>query len=621
MEKSKYSGRFSVAVFNCDREPFRVSETLKVWNQPAHHCPGFFPAGVVRGGFSKNKIAYGKNQTEFEKESLALMMPTLPSILPSGEIKRGDFPQRDLSFEKDPEGVNLSQVQTNRRLLVLPPWGELEGVSNLTILIRQLTDIRSTMNYILKLKLTKGDLYNNKAKKGNPEEKNTPLLSWPGRPGSGVQTFINRSFSFRSPYGGNPGGKGVKNFNKMKKQFLILILFVAAIVAGTSNAFGQSTVSLDQANTANIPIDPLNCISSSLPLHPFAGVPYTYAMEGDNGEEHANAWTWWATQDLEFITDYATLNLVDSLKKSTGDILYWDPHYGTPTADADSIVITWSPKLLANTKWHAEAADAPKKSTFVVGYATGENCADNIQVYEINPQPNFTLDIANIHPEADTTMAWDSVAEQCVSPVLSATYDVGTHYLDMDYGYDTLYFEIAAANFVNDFTLYFNLVAGSLNGNQEAYLDLYTSKTLAQSGEVSGGTNSVASTTWATGATEWVPDVRFEANDPLEVVDGVSVFLRVIIWNQDYESLTTNPFEIIVDARDDDNTGIWDMEDADCTTLTDAQDQVDRATHNILPRPQLDMNKGAMGEDNGVDPDNRVPKTNATDPATTYPEW
>lgn len=97
--------------------------------------------------YPKNKIAYGKNQTEFEKESLALTMPDLSSFL---HLSEGEY--RRLSVANaGGEGVNLSQVQTNRRLLVLPPWGELEGVSKLTILTRQLTDDRIT---IMNLNLT-----------------------------------------------------------------------------------------------------------------------------------------------------------------------------------------------------------------------------------------------------------------------------------------------------------------------------------------------------------------------------------------------------------------------------------------------------------------------------------
>ena len=391
----------------------------------------------------------------------------------------------------------------------------------------------------------------------------------------------------------------------MKKQILILTLFVAAILVG-NNAFGQA---LDQGITATQPITALTCIASSEPLHPFPGVPYTYTMDGSSGEETVDNWVWFATKDPSFITTdgtgVTTLNTAGALTEASGDLLSTGGlgggvNYASTTAGANSIEITWSPEILANTVYQGAAGEP----TFVVGYGTGE-CADNIQVYEINPKFNFTIDIANIDP-ATGTLGWDTPWESCVDVVRSAVYNTTTYELDMDYGTNELYFEVAAANFVNDWTPTFRLLGGLLDV-QTATVTLHASLLDAQNDANVLGTHSWAATDIGAAGQDWATGIQFTANDPAEVVTGVSLFVKVVITNSTYESLTSNPFILAVDAQDDNETGLWDMEEEDCTNdpTLDAPDQVDQATHTILPRPQID---------------HATPDAGAPNPTTTIPK-
>jgi hypothetical protein len=376
------------------------------------------------------------------------------------------------------------------------------------------------------------------------------------------------------------------NFKKMKKQILIMMfLSLAFVFAGVNNAFGQATP-LDSRTTPN-PITPLACAGTANFLHPVAGVSYTYVMEGVTGaEEQPSQWTWFATKDPSFISvvgGVPTLNTANMLT-SPGDLLAVGASYGV-TSTTNSVEITWSPEILANTVYQTNP-------TFVVGYATGVNCADNIQVYEINPISNFIIDIANI--ESGAALDWEEATEQCVDFVQSAVYNSGTYEIDMDYGKDTIYFEVVAANFVNDWTPTFNLVSG-LVGAQTAEVGLATSLANAQAGTFITG----ATTSWtaASVGSNWATGIALTANDPNTVADGVSVFVRVIISNLTEESLTSNAFVLAVDAIDDGGAGQWDMEEEDCDplTATDAADQVDRATHTVTPRPTI--------EDDSVTPD------------------
>ncbi len=359
----------------------------------------------------------------------------------------------------------------------------------------------------------------------------------------------------------------------MKKQILFLTFFVLAILASIDSAFAQT--SLAPASQA---LPTLSCTGNANFLHPVAGVSYTYQMDGTTGTEQADQWTWFATKDPDFITAGA-LNTAGALTTTTG-LLATSANYNAPSG-TNSVDITWSPEVLANTVYQGAAGEP----TFVVGYATGTNCADNIQVYEINPIMSFIIDIAAID-ESDATLAWDAVASECVSPVVGATYDTGTHALNMDYGTDTIYFEVSAANFVNDFTPTFRILSG-LSTTQTADIGIASTLADAQAGTFVA-THSWAATDIGGAGQDWATGQTFNASSSSDVATGVSLYVRVVIDNNTYESLTSQDFALAVDAIDDGGAGQWDMEDDDCgATPTDAADQVDTATQTINPRPTI----------------------------------
>ena len=396
-----------------------------------------------------------------------------------------------------------------------------------------------------------------------------------------VQTIINRSLLFGSPFGGNPAGKGVINFYKMKKQILFFAMITLAFIfAGTTKSFGQA---LSPRTTPN-PIDPLSCIANSLPLHPVPGVPYRYEMDGTTGEEQTSNWTWFATKDTTFLNT-SGVNIATMLT-APGDLLSVSANYGVSTLDADTVSITWSAEILALTEYEGTfqgLTPTVPSPTFVVAYAEGINCADNIEVYEINPAPAFIVDIANID-EGGATLDWDVDTAECVDVVRSATYNDVSKTMLMDYGTDTIYFEVVASNFVTNWTPTLTITAG-LSGSQLADIGIASSYANAQSG------------TWITGTTEetdmFTADstsfngIDLTASDPADVNDGVSVFVRVVIHNNTYESLTSQDFILSVDGQD--ATGQWDIAETDCADPTNADyDTDDSATQTMRPRPTID---------------------------------
>jgi hypothetical protein len=175
--------------------------------------------------------------------------------------------------------------------------------------------------------------------------------------------------------------------------------------------------------------------------------------------------------------------------------------------------------------------------------------------------------------------------------------------LDMDYGSNTIYFEVAAANFVKDWTPRFQIISGLLT-TQTAVISIY--ETLADATGAGTAIWTSASLGIADMGTDILTGEQLTATTPTDAATGVSVYVKVVITNDTEESLIDNPFVLAVDAQDNTETGIWDMEDGDCNTLADAADQIDQATITVTPRPQLDDST----IDTLTDPDTYIEKTN-----------
>ena len=366
----------------------------------------------------------------------------------------------------------------------------------------------------------------------------------------------------------------------MKKQILFLAMFTMALIfAGTTNSYGQLL-----PRTTPAAIDTISCITNSLPLHPVPGVNYTYKMDGETGEEWTSNWTWWATKDTSFING-SGLNTTNAYTTGAGDLLNASAHYLTSTLNADSVVIAWSPEVLALTKYQDpfDPTGLVPSPTFVVAYAEGINCADNIEVYEINPIPAFVVDIANI-TEDGVVLDWGVDTAQCVDIIRSAHYNDGTNTLMMDYGTDTLFFEVVASNFVTSWTPYFQIMAG-LTDSQVADIGIATTLTNARAGTWITGTSEV--TDLATGDSTSFGGVELTALTASEIPNGVSVIVRVVIHNNTYESLISQTFTLAVDGRD--LTDQWDLKEDDCSDPTAASyDNIDEANQFIRPRPTID---------------------------------
>lgn len=374
-------------------------------------------------------------------------------------------------------------------------------------------------------------------------------------------------------------GAGGTKFTKMKKQFLLLAIFTLAVFAGTNTAWGQLNPS--PYTPASTPNPLVNCVGS--PQSPRAGVSYTYTL--DNTSADATGYRFWATKDPDFISlvgGVTTLNqAADSLHRNYSTELYgYSANYLTQST-TNSVDITWGPDLLSRTSYQTAVGSpgtiAAPTSTFVVGWA--ENCSDNIKVWEIDPKPAFTVDIKIIDDATKLPLAYNTLtAEQCVDEVRAAKYNSTSHEVDYNFGWDTLYYEVVAANFVTSWVPTFYLTGLGDATIQTARIDWASSWANARTGTfIEGGDITGGTVTGTTALTSVVANTN----------NGVSLFVRVLISNNNYETLAAQTIELSVAGED--AVGFDIDDDAACTVPASAADAADddETSRTITPRPTI----------------------------------
>ena len=235
----------------------------------------------------------------------------------------------------------------------------------------------------------------------------------------------------------------------------------------------------------------------------------------------------------------------------------------TPT----TTTITWNAVGLATL----DPTQPP--DLFVAIYYSGTACADNLKVYPIQPINAFTVDILN-WDETNTTPGTYGVEEsQCFDEVQEAVYDPIANVMDYDFGTNVLYFEVIASNFSEWFSPSFQMTGLQLN--QEATVDW---------GYVNGDyTAGTVGTIVGNGGTQTVGTIAQVLVDPsvTSTENGVSIYIRVTIANNDFEGLAQTPITLAVDAV---NSGNQPDVDADCEVNSEF---ADLATQNMDPRPTV----------------------------------
>ena len=333
-----------------------------------------------------------------------------------------------------------------------------------------------------------------------------------------------------------------------------------ALLASVTVAFGQPTGAIKFSDPR-----PLLCEDDA--LHPIAGKSYTYEAVGDPS---GGTWHFWATRDPNFIetTDGVTsYNSASALGIAIDELIAHSADYNVNTNGDGSIDITWSSALLNGTVYQTTP-------TFVVAYYVDPTgCTDNIKIWELDPLNGFTVDILSINPETFGVVAYDGDApEQCPDIVRGATYVSGA--MQYNYGTNYIYYEFVAANFSEYWIPYFDLL--NLVGTQVATYE-YTFAT--------PDTWEATPPTWTTlesGVTQIPIDDTVVNTD-----EGVSVFVRVTIANNQYENLAGQTLTMVLDGKNAED--IWDVRNDDCSEpVPNTDDQNDTADQVITPRPSVE---------------------------------
>lgn len=382
----------------------------------------------------------------------------------------------------------------------------------------------------------------------------------------------------------------------MKKQILFLAFFILAVLASITDSFGQMPVSTIGVETAT-------CTTGSgndSPLNPKPGKPYNYSVNiGNTGAITGTVtdYLWWATKNPQFVigttTPTTSPNWADRLTVGTG-LIATGANYGQATGGTATMSITWSPSILAGTDY--QGLPGPGTPTFVAVMAKGA-CADNIQVWEINPQPAFTVDITNFDPTKTVAENYGNTISSCVSPVVSATYNNGTKVVDMDYGLNTLYFEVVSANFVTSWTPTITVNGLSTGETASATIHYTYAGAIAGTGVIET-LNFPADNTTVVGTTALGSTVS-------DTSSGVSFWLALTVDHNKYETLAASTIRVTIDGMD--TTGQWDLLN-NCDDAT-AADKNDYAEQVITPRPDVQdiINDPSY---NSIVPGTFIPKPN-----------
>lgn len=334
----------------------------------------------------------------------------------------------------------------------------------------------------------------------------------------------------------------------MKKHFLFSTMF--ALTAALS--YGQT------AKTGSAPT-PVTCPDND-PLNPIIGKEYTYKGTGDptGGTYHI-----FATNSTNFITN-GTLNSAGAY--NTGDqITTTDANYNNSNNNSGEATLSWS-------------SAATKPSFVVVQYKQSGTCTtDNLKVYKIVPKNAFTIELRNMEKDAGNTFTTKTTnVDVCSGAVKSATYNTVNDKMEYNYGSQSFFYELIAANYDNKtFEAKFKL--SGLDTNQSAKLKWGVDKTAINNdlGTITSGGAEVSVT------------VTADAN--VNPSAGVSIYLELVVENGSYEGITDKNITLSADATT--GTGANKLKDvkADCT---EEGDFADTATQTLIKRPTINPNTG-----------------------------
>jgi hypothetical protein len=359
------------------------------------------------------------------------------------------------------------------------------------------------------------------------------------------------------------------NFIIMKKQILFLAFFVLASFASITTAFGQEDLTATPDCPIPNPIDP-TCLSADA-LHPIPGTAYTYSVTVPNIVTGTGTYTWFVTQDMDFITSGTLTSNMETPGAALSHMLDASTELNTATADLKEISITWKSFV------YDDAAPV-----FVVIHVVGTDAADcpvnNLKVYKIEPVQAFTLDIASVNVDG-TTQAYGTPAESCFPEIVSAEYVVANDAITYDFGVSYAFFAVTAANFNTSWRA--NFEVGGLDAKQEL-INIHWQRP--------GDATWTATTAPGTLGSHQIDEIPVVDASGAVGADGECIVVRVTVAHHNYEGIAAQTFTLAVDGETElaATTVLKDLHHlagTDCGK-DDGFDN-DIAEHTFNPRPEI----------------------------------
>lgn len=362
----------------------------------------------------------------------------------------------------------------------------------------------------------------------------------------------------------------------MKKQILFLMSIAAVFMLFSSKVNAQVT-ELDYIDAAavNCPAPtPLGNCAADTELNPIPGKTYTYEISVNPAVSSGNI-RWYVynatANGSNIITGGSMVAAIAAAEADGGTSQYLldaeDGVYNLGTGVTQtSIDISW------------QSFDGSSTQILLIAYVEGELCADNIEVWRIEPSFAFTLDIAGLMEDGTTNYGAAPNANECISLVEGASYD-GTN-LTMDYGEDYIFFVVTAANFVHSWQPTFTIKDN-------------TTETTVGVGDVEWAYPDQAIS--ATGTWNAATDVVLAQDASGAVGDaGECIVVRVYLDHGNAENdaatgrsitLGVNGIMYNIPTTDYSNTDLADMDPGDTAPCT--QTDTDKATFDLTPRPEI----------------------------------
>lgn len=321
----------------------------------------------------------------------------------------------------------------------------------------------------------------------------------------------------------------------MKKQILLLVLFVLAAFANVNKSYAQCTPAA---------------------LTPAAGVPYDYGVT-ITSTGTSPTYLWYATTDVNLLTG-THLTLADAyFTVGTGSA------YDNTTGGTGTLNLSWTPKAIGTVFY------------LVVKYTetSAPGCTvENLKVYRVEPINTFVLAIAGSDLTGDVAKA-----STCAAPVTGAVVTAATPSVTYTYGQNSLYYKVTASGILGAWRPSIQLP--NLAGLGQNY--------------ASADWTSDGGTTWHTfNLTAGDLDGGdFISTDNATVTDataGSSIIVRVNVENVNYETLAAQPITVGVDGHLPTDYNVSDIVGGAGATACDAETAFGKkGTFTIEARPTV----------------------------------